>query len=88
LGGYRAARVLIFAQISSIIKQFQMGLAYGVTETLNSFAIMLSPLLAGWFYTQNPESVFIVAFGLVVVSIIASMIVTPRILPDPVIETE
>ncbi|MFN2216853.1 MAG: MFS transporter [Anaerolineales bacterium] len=88
LGGYRAARVLIFAQISSIIKQFQMGLAYGVTETLNSFAIMLSPLLAGWLYTQNPESVFIVAFGLVVVSIIASMIVTPRIHPDPVIETE
>ena len=86
LGGYRAARVLIFAQISSIIKQFQMGLAYGVTETLNSFAIMLSPLLAGWLYTQNPKSVFIVAFGLVVVSIIASMIVTPRIHPDPIIE--
>ena len=32
LGGYRAARMLIFAQVSSFVHQAQMGLAYGLTR--------------------------------------------------------
>jgi len=83
LGGYRAARVLIFAQVRSFIHQAQMGLAYGLTETLNSFAIMLSPLLAGWLYTQNPESVFMVALGLIFFSILAGILLTPQVPSNP-----
>jgi len=84
LGGYRAARVLVFAQVRSFIHQAQMGLAYGLTETLNSFAIMLSPLLAGWLYTQNPESVFVVSLGLIVFSIFAGILFIPHDPPNPI----
>ncbi|MFC2028404.1 MFS transporter [Chloroflexota bacterium] len=86
LGGYRAARMMIFAQIRSFIHQAQMGLAYGISDTLNSLAIILSPLLAGWLYTRNPEHVFIVALGLLIISVLAGMILTPRSPLDPIDE--
>jgi len=78
LGGYRAGRMMIFAQVSQFIHQAQMGLAYGLTETINSFAIILAPLLAGWLYTRNPVSVYMVAVGLICVSIVIGLLFAPR----------
>jgi len=81
LGGYRTGRMMIFALVSHLIHQAQLGLAYGLTETINAFAIILAPLLAGWLYTRNPVSVFMVAIGLIGVSIMISLLFAPR--PDP-----
>ncbi len=78
LGGYRTGRMMIFAQVSHLIHQAQMGLAYGMTETINALAIILAPLLAGWLYTRNPVSVYMVAVGLIGVSILISALFAPR----------
>lgn len=78
LGGYRTGRMMIFAQVSHLIHQAQMGLAYGLTETINAFAIILAPLLAGWLYTGNPTSVYRVAVGLIGGSIVIGLLFTPR----------
>jgi MFS family permease len=81
MGGFRAARMLIFAQVRPLIHQAQMGLAYGITETVNSLTSILSPLLAGYLYTREPVSVYPVALGLIGVAIVVSWLFAPR---DPV----
>lgn len=78
LGGYRAARMMIFAQVRPLVHQAQMGLAYGLTETVNAFAIILAPLLAGWLYTRDPVSVYLMAIALIGVSITIGLMSAPK----------
>jgi len=78
LGGYRAARMMIFSQVRPLIHEAQMGLAYGLTDTFNSLAIILSPLLAGWLYTRDPASVYLAAVGLILVSILIGLRFAPQ----------
>jgi MFS family permease len=87
LGGYRAARIMIFAQVRPLIHQAQMGLAYGLTDTVNSLAVILAPLLAGWLYTQDPLYVYKVSIVLISISILIGLRFAPKseINPQPVI---
>ena len=78
LGGYRAARMMIFAQVRPLIHQAQMGLSYGITETGNSLATILAPLLAGWLYTHDPLSVYKVALVLITLSILVGIRFAPH----------
>jgi MFS family permease len=78
MGGFRAARMLIFAQVRPLIHQAQMGLAYGVTETVNSLTAILAPLLAGYLYIQDPVSVYPVSLALIGVAILVSLVFAPR----------
>ncbi len=86
LGGYRAGRMMIFAQVSQLVHQAQMGLAYGLTDTVNSLAIILAPLLAGWLYTRDPVSVYLAAIGLIGISILISFLFAPRTASNPQVE--
>ena len=76
--------MLIFAQVSTFVHKAQLGLAYGLTDTLSSLAIILSPFLAGWLYIQKPEYVFVVAFGLLVISVLAGILFTPKAPSEPI----
>ena len=78
LGGFRASRSLIYAQVRPIIHTAQMGLAYGVAETFNSLAVVLAPLLAGVLYTRNPVWVFPVSLGLGGIALVVSAIFSPH----------
>jgi MFS family permease len=78
LGGFRAARVLVFAQIRMLTHQAQMGLAYGITETVNAGAMILSPLLAGYLYAGSPASIYPLVLVLLVGSMVYSYLVAPR----------
>lgn len=77
LGGFRAARSLVFAQVRSWILPTQMGLAYGVSEAVSSLAIVLAPLLAGRLYVWQPESMYMVALVLVLFAILAFSLCAP-----------
>ncbi len=77
-GGYRVARQLIFAQVRAITHQAQMGLAYGLTETVNSFAAILSPLLAGYLYEKDAALIYPLAFGLILFAVFVSLIFIPH----------
>jgi MFS family permease len=78
MGGFRAARMLAMAQVRVLIHQAQMGLAYGMTETGSAMALILSPLLAGYLYDQNPASVYPLSLLLITIGVIISLIFAPR----------
>lgn len=78
MGGYRAARMLAMAQVRLLIHQSQMGLAYGMAEAGNSFALILAPLLAGYLYDKDPASIYPLSLLLVTIGIIISFVFAPR----------
>lgn len=77
-GGYRVARSLATAQTRFLVDQARMGLAYGITETVSSSAIILSPLLAGYLYEINPILMYLTSIVLIILSILFSARFTPR----------
>ena len=78
LGGFRAARVLAFAQVRVLIHQAQMGLAYGITEAANALAMFLSPLLAGYLYDRSPASIYPISLGLLCFAMLLYFMLAPR----------
>ena len=80
IGGYRFARSLATAQTRYLVQQSRMGLAYGITETVGSSAIILAPPVAGFLYEINPHLMYIVGFCLIIISILVSARFIPR--PD------
>jgi MFS family permease len=69
LGGYRTARSLAAAQTRDMVHQSNMGLAYGITETIGSSAIILAPPLAGIIYNLNPAAIYIISLVLIAASL-------------------
>jgi MFS family permease len=87
LGGFRVSRILVTAQVRGLIHGAQMGLAYGVTETINSLPIILAPPIAGLIYTQNPELIYPISCIAIIISILIGWRFAPRI-PAPTTLTE
>ncbi len=83
LGGYRAARSLASAQVRSFVEAHQMGLAYGIAETLNSLPLFLAPPLAGWLYELRPDLIYPVSLAAIALALLLSLRYLPRPLPDP-----
>ncbi len=79
LGGFRAARVLGYAQVRVLVRPAQMGLAYGFTETFGSLAFMLSPILAGFLYDRSPVSVYPFSLILLVTTLLAFYLFAPHV---------
>lgn len=78
LGGYRTARALGMAQVRKLFHQANMGLGYGLTETIGGIALILAPLLAGFLYTNNPTSMYWVSGSMILISVILSIRFSPR----------
>jgi hypothetical protein len=60
-GGYRLYRSMVLAFARPLVKTADIGLAFGLVETGNALAIILTPLAAGFLYNSQPESVYIVS---------------------------
>jgi MFS family permease len=58
LGGYRLTRIMLVAYARGLIHAADVGRAFGYLETINSSAIILAPLAAGFIYDLNPEMLF------------------------------
>jgi MFS family permease len=78
IGGYRFARSLATAQTRNLVHQSRMGLAYGITETVGSSAIILAPPVAGFLYEISPPLMYMIGFGMILISIIISARFIPR----------
>ena len=78
LGGYRTARSLAAANVNSLIDDAQMGLAYGVTETVAMFPLILAPPLAGYLYSMDPVAPLPFGVLLIFSGIILTLIFFPR----------
>lgn len=82
LGGYRAARPLIAAQVRTLVHQAQMGLAYGITEAINSLPLVMAPPIAGFLYVIGPALVYPISLVLIAISILVSLRFAPRHTPQ------
>jgi DHA1 family tetracycline resistance protein-like MFS transporter len=78
LGGFRSARSLAAAHVNSLVNDAQMGLAYGLTETVSAFPLILAPPLAGYLYSTDPASPYPFSLLLIFVGIILTLIFFPR----------
>jgi len=76
-GGARTARSLLSAQVERVVERQQLGLAFGVAETVASSSLILAPLLAGLLYQNDPASPYPV--GLVLIAL--SLGLSARLLP-------
>lgn len=79
LGGFRAARPLALAQARELVHDSQMGFTYGLMETVNSVIFILTPPLAGFLYKTNPTTIYPLALGLIIASVIVSFIIPRRL---------
>lgn len=78
LGGFRAARPMAMAQARELVHDSQMGVTYGIMETLSSVIFILTPPLAGFLYERDPVIVYPLAIGLIAVSIVVSYVFSPQ----------
>lgn len=58
LGGFRATRSLLIARVEKLVRPANLGLAFGILETVTGLATVAAPPLAGFLYTTRPDSVF------------------------------
>jgi len=72
LGGYRLCRAMTVALVRPLVREREVGLAFGMVETLNALAFMVAPILAGFLYDWRPVSIFPVSLLLLVPAIFLS----------------
>ena len=58
VGGSPLYRSMATATVRTLVRTRDMGLAYGLVETGNALAVILAPLVAGFLYHFQPESVY------------------------------
>jgi MFS family permease len=63
--------------VRELVPQVNIGLAYGLTETVGGTAVIMAPILAGYLYTQQPAWMFALSAGLIVISILVSARYSP-----------
>jgi len=78
LGGFRAARPLAMAQARELVHESQMGITYGIMETISSVIFIVTPPIAGYLFERDPMIIYPLAIGLVIASILVSSIFLPR----------
>ncbi len=72
MGGFRSARTLATAQIRAVVSQANMGLAFGLAETVTAIALFLAPPLAGYLYNHDPTRIYGLSVALIAGSVLIS----------------
>ena len=78
LGGFRAGRPMAMAQARELVHDSQMGITYGVMETISSVIFVLTPPLAGVLFERDPMIVYPLAIGLILISIFVTYQFSPQ----------
>ena len=78
LGGFRAGRPMVMAQARELVHDSQMGVTYGIMETISAVIFVLTPPLAGILFERDPMIVYPLSIGLIAVSILISYLFSPR----------
>jgi MFS family permease len=82
LGGFRAGRPMALAQARELVHDSQMGVTYGIMETISSVIFILTPPLAGILFEYDPMIVYPLSICLIAVSIAVSYFFSPRKIPS------
>jgi MFS family permease len=78
LGGFRAGRPMALAQARELVHDSQMGITYGIMETISSVIFILTPPLAGILFEYDSIIVYPLSIGLIALSIAVSYFFSPR----------
>jgi predicted MFS family arabinose efflux permease len=78
LGGFRAVRPMMAAQARELVHESQMGLAYGMNETVGAVALALAPILAGVLYARAPDLMYPASLAAIGLSISLTLWIAPR----------
>ncbi|MGE5248697.1 MAG: MFS transporter [Bacteroidota bacterium] len=78
LGGFRAARPMMAAQARELVHPSQMGLAYGMNETVGALALTLSPFIAGFLYERSPDLMYPVSLFAIGAALLLTLIFAPH----------
>ncbi len=78
LGGFRTLRGLGVAQVRPLVHESQMGLAYGITETVGAATAFVIPPFAGYLYSLNPYMIYPIALVAIAIGFVVSFIFTPH----------
>jgi MFS family permease len=84
LGGYRLCRATSPAIARPLIRNVEIGLAFGIIETANSISIILAPVVAGLLFSYNPIYIYLSSLIIVIIVLIVNFVVLPRLHPAPV----
>lgn len=74
LGGYRLSRSIAAAFVRPLVKDSQVGLAFGFVETASTTAIVLAPIVAGFLYDKHPLNVFRVSLGILIAVLVLTLL--------------
>ena len=77
-GSWSLARNMTSTQVGQVVDQPELGLAYGVTETVLALTLILGPLAAGFLYARVPSLPFQISLVLLVVTIPLVWAFAPR----------
>jgi len=72
--GPRLVRSMSAAYARPLLHEARVGTGYGLLETSNSFALMLSPVAAGWLIQRDPELIYPIAMGLLIIILIIAWV--------------
>ena len=78
LGGYRLTRAMALALVRPVVRDREVGLAFGLVESLNSLAAVIAPVLAGLLYSWQPVSIFPASLIVLGVTFVLSLRYTHR----------
>jgi MFS family permease len=74
LGGYRLVRAMMVSITRSFLRARQVGLAFGILESVTGSAIIIAPLMAGWLYATAPSSIYPISMLFLIITVIANLI--------------
>ncbi len=77
--GFRVTRSFVSAQVETLVKRMELGLAFGFSETVNGTVMLIASPLAGLLYDIGPELPFIVSLGMLCITILVSLRFIPHI---------
>jgi MFS family permease len=79
LGGFRAGRPMALAQARELVHDSQMGVTYGIMETISAVIFILTPPLAGILFERDPFIVYPLSIGLLLASMAVSYFFSPPV---------
>ncbi|MCB2209288.1 MFS transporter [bacterium] len=83
MGGFKLSRIMTVALVRPVVREREVGLAFGMVETLNSLAAVFAPVVAGLLYDWRPISIFPVGLLVLGATIAMSLRFARRFAPQP-----
>jgi len=69
---------MTLAFVHPVVREFEVGLAFGMVETLNALAYVVAPVLAGVLYDWQPNTIFSVGLVVLLLTLVLSFVFLRR----------